>query len=69
MSEQRACSTRRYEITQAALPLSCPLPELRLWDAHPRVYLPIKATGQAVCPYCGTEYLLIDFKAEEEVAG
>jgi uncharacterized Zn-finger protein len=66
MSNQRACEVKRYEITHNDLPLSCPLPNYRLWDAHPRVYLPIKATGQAVCPYCGSEYILVDFVPGEE---
>lgn len=61
-SKQEACTKRRYEVTQADLPLSCPLKTMRVWDAHPRVYLPIEATGQAVCPYCDAEYILKDDK-------
>lgn len=51
---------RRYEIIQADLPLSCPMPEMELWNSHPRVYLPIEQTGKAKCPYCGAEYILKD---------
>jgi len=29
-----------------------------LWNSHPRVFLPIEATGEALCPYCGTQYIL-----------
>ncbi len=60
MTEQLAqgCTQRRYEITAADLPLSCPMPDSRIWDAHPRVYLPIEASGQLTCPYCGAEYIL-----------
>ena len=29
-----------------------------LWNAHPRVYLPIQKTGEALCPYCGTKFVL-----------
>lgn len=54
----QACTKRRYEITQADLPLSCPMADMRVWDAHPRVFLPIEKTGQVVCPYCETEYIL-----------
>jgi uncharacterized Zn-finger protein len=50
----------RYEVTRAQLPLSCPTPNMTLWCSHPKVYLPIEATGQAQCPYCGAEYVLID---------
>ncbi len=60
-SEKEACNKRRCEITQADLPLSCPPRDLRVWDAHPRVYLPIEDTGHYCCPYCGTEYVLIDY--------
>lgn len=56
--KERACVLRRYDVTRADLPLSCPMPDMRLWDAHPRVYLPIEATGHAVCPYCEAEYFL-----------
>lgn len=49
-------------VTQADLPLSCPMPKMLLWNAHPRVYLPIEETGEAICPYCGADYLLIDFR-------
>jgi uncharacterized Zn-finger protein len=38
--------------------LSCPMPEMTLWNSHPRVYLPIEQTGSAKCPYCGAEYTL-----------
>ena len=61
-----ACTHRREEITQADLPLSCPPRDLRVWDAHPRVYLPIEATGKFMCPYCGTEYILKDFTPTEK---
>jgi len=45
-------------VTLADLPLSCPMPHMALWDAHPRVYLPIEKTGEVVCPYCGALYKL-----------
>jgi uncharacterized Zn-finger protein len=57
---EQACTKRRYEVTRADLPLSCPTLEMRIWDAHPRVYLPIEETGQVICPYCGAEFLLKD---------
>ena len=55
-----ANAERRHEVSRSALPLSCPTPEMALWNAHPRVYLPIEATGSATCPYCGTLFVLID---------
>lgn len=48
------------EVTHKDLPLSCPMPNMRIWDGHPRVYLPIQTTGKATCPYCGTHYTLVD---------
>jgi uncharacterized Zn-finger protein len=47
-----------YEIRRSELPLHCPLPEMSLWNSHPRVYLPIENTGKAKCPYCGTDFVL-----------
>jgi uncharacterized Zn-finger protein len=48
------------KVSAGQLPLSCPLPEDEVWNQHPRVYLPIEKTGEAVCPYCGTHYVLTD---------
>lgn len=48
----------RYDVTAADLPLSCPMPAMSLWNSHPRVYLPIEATGFAKCPYCSAEFVL-----------
>lgn len=48
-----------YEVTQADLPLSCPMPGMSLWNSHPKVYLPIEATGRARCPYCSAEFILM----------
>ncbi len=52
-----------YEVTRADLPLSCPMPDMALWNSHPRVYLPIEATGEATCPYCGATFTLVDRRA------
>lgn len=48
-----------YYVTEADLPLSCPMPGMYLWNSHPRVYLPIEATGSVKCPYCGATYKLV----------
>lgn len=50
---------QRYEVARDALPLHCPLPDMSLWNSHPRVYLPIEETGAAKCPYCGAEFTLL----------
>jgi len=58
----RACKERSYDVTKDDLPLSCPMPSMRVWDAHPKVYLPIEKTGKAVCPYCDAEFHLRETK-------
>ncbi len=50
--------TQVIQVSKADLPLSCPRPGDELWNMHPRVYLPIEKTGEAVCPYCGAKYKL-----------
>lgn len=58
MSEAASSKQSHIEVTAADLPLHCPMPSMKLWNAHPRVYLPIQNTGEALCPYCGTRYTL-----------
>jgi uncharacterized Zn-finger protein len=58
--KKEACTSLCYEVTRDDLPLSCPMADMRLWDAHPRVYLPIEEVGIIRCPYCGAEYHLKD---------
>lgn len=48
------------QVSRGDLPLSCPTHEQKLWNSHPRVYLPIEETGKATCPYCSTRYELLD---------
>jgi len=55
---QTANTRREIEVTADDLPLHCPMPDMLLWNAHPRVFLPIENSGQALCPYCGTHYTL-----------
>jgi uncharacterized Zn-finger protein len=51
-------TSRTVEVTTEDLPLHCPTAAMQLWNAHPRVFLPIETTGEALCPYCGTRYRL-----------
>jgi len=65
---QRACTVEqdlipanaqhRYQVRPRDLPLSCPMPDMYLWNSHPKVFLPIEETGEAKCPYCGAQYHL-----------
>lgn len=59
MQDEKTQNTRReIEVSVDDLPLHCPTPAMQLWNAHPRVFLPIDQTGEARCPYCGTLYRL-----------
>lgn len=57
-ANQPANAERRYTVRREDLPLCCPTPEMSLWNSHPRVYLPIEASGEATCPYCGALFVL-----------
>jgi uncharacterized Zn-finger protein len=57
---QPANAERSYRVTRADLPLHCPMPDSFLWNSHPKVFLPIDATGEAKCPYCSASYTLVD---------
>ena len=48
-----------YKVTRGDLPLHCPMAGTYLWSSHPKVFLPIEATGEAKCPYCGARYQLV----------
>lgn len=58
MADKTENRARQIEVTAADLPLHCPMPSMVLWNAHPRVFLPIEKTGESLCPYCGTQYTL-----------
>lgn len=51
---------RHYKVTANDLPLSCPMPDVPVWNSHPRIYLPIEENGGAAqCNYCGAHFELI----------
>lgn len=50
-------SDQRIEVTEADLPLHCPMPRTPVWCYHPRVFLKVTGTPEAKCPYCGTVYV------------
>jgi uncharacterized Zn-finger protein len=51
---------RHYKVTRKDLPLHCPMDGMSLWNSHPRVFLPVEATGETECPYCSAIYTLVD---------
>ena len=57
-AKKTANAQQEYIVTANDLPLSCPMPDMALWDSHPKVFLPIEKTGSATCPYCGAIYKL-----------
>ncbi len=59
-STAKSAQQRVVEVSRDQLPLSCPPPDADVYNMHPRVWLPIEKTGEAVCPYCGTRYVLKD---------
>lgn len=58
--KQQACSEKSHTVHRNDLPLSCPMDDQLIWNAHPKVYLPIEKTGAETCPYCGTHFVLQD---------
>lgn len=58
LKKEPACEEKTYVVYPHQLPLSCPTATMDVWNAHPRVYLPIDRTGQETCPYCGAHYIL-----------
>lgn len=62
MSEilKRANMQQHYQVTSKDLPLCCPSEKMRVWDSHPRVFLPIEEKGEVDCPYCGAKYTLVN---------
>ncbi len=58
MSRQSSIRTpHEYKVARSDLPLACPNRLVGEGIAHPRVFLSFE-DGRAVCPYCGTEYLI-----------
>jgi len=58
VSEKTTNNQNIQHISHADLPLSCPNKGSETWNAHPKVYLDLDASGQAQCPYCGARYVL-----------
>lgn len=50
-------TARVVYVTAEQLPLHCPLSDSPLWARHPRVFLDVLKSGEALCPYCGARYV------------
>jgi uncharacterized Zn-finger protein len=57
MNDRLSAESTRIEVTEKDLPLHCPQPDSPLWSQHPRVFLDVTKTGDAVCPYCSAHYV------------
>ncbi len=55
---KQANAVSRYEVTAAELPLQCPMPDMAVWNSHPRVFIKLNSEGQGRCPYCSAEFSL-----------
>lgn len=58
VKKEQVSAQKMYIVHQKDLPLSCPTDDMELWNAHPKVYLPIEKTGKEICPYCGSCFVL-----------
>lgn len=52
--------TQVVKVTRDELPAHCPTESMGLWNSHPRVYIPLEESPQANCPYCGTQFELVE---------
>ncbi len=52
-------SQTEYSVSPSDLPLHCPTPTMSKWNSHPKVFIPVEDTGEAICPYCGAVYTLV----------
>lgn len=58
MTQPTELKFQHIDVTAVDLPLHCPMPSMKLWNTHPRVFIDVTTTGEAKCPYCGTVYKL-----------
>ncbi|MBK9605649.1 MAG: zinc-finger domain-containing protein [Betaproteobacteria bacterium] len=58
MSAANPAKEQTVVVTAKDLPLHCPPRAAPLWSQHPRVFLDIAPTGDILCPYCSTHYVL-----------
>ncbi len=58
----RPNASNSQAVKRSELPLHCPPPGSSLWDSHPQVYVPLldSVDGTAKCPYCGTDFHLVE---------
>ncbi|WP_223789886.1 zinc-finger domain-containing protein [Marinicella meishanensis] len=60
MGLKEANTEKVYHVKSSDLPISCPTKEMAVWNSHPKVYLPLEQSGEAVCEYCGAKFIVKD---------
>jgi len=48
------------KVNKNDLPISCPPKDSPAWNMHPRVYIELSSEEEASCPYCGTNFELVE---------
>ncbi len=57
---QNGSDNQVVKVSRSELPVHCPTESMGLWNSHPRVYIPLEEEPVGNCPYCGTQFELID---------
>ncbi len=59
-TKEQANTSEPVQIKASELPAYCPTEKMGLWNSHPRVYISLEAEKHGSCPYCGTQFELIE---------
>jgi len=58
-AKKLANAARLYKVSEKDLPICCPMPDMEIWNSHPKVYIPLGADNKEdMCPYCGAKFEL-----------
>jgi len=60
VTKKSANTEKTYHVNSSDLPVSCPSRDMSTWDSHPKIYMEMSESGEAVCQYCGAQYILDD---------
>ena len=57
---QNGDDERVVKVSRSELPVHCPTESMGLWNSHPRVFIPLEENPVSSCPYCGTQFEMVD---------
>jgi len=58
-SKKEANANRLYKVSKKDLPICCPMPDMDIWNSHPKVYIPLGDDNKEdMCPYCSAKFEL-----------